>query len=209
MELTVSISCSLLALAKCHLDVVSCWTTWLTTCNCVLLLVAAVAYTAATVISASYVAITLAIVVAYTALLNIRPIQQPPGPPRLPAIGSFPFMLSEGPGLFNAARLLVRRYGSLTYFHIGRTPFVLISDYALLKEVYRSDKASSRPPIYPLNEVKLGHDVPVYRDGCGPGIILQGGPCWSEQRRFVMKNIRDFGFGKKSMEGALHMQVCK
>jgi len=35
------------------------------------------------------------------------------------------------------------------------------------------------------------------------GLLVQEGPHWSEQRRFCLKNLRDFGFGKKSMEGLI------
>jgi hypothetical protein len=39
--------------------------------------------------------------------------------------------------------------------------------------------------------------------------VVQEGPGWSEQRRFALKNLRDFGFGKKSMEGILQEDVTE
>ena len=35
------------------------------------------------------------------------------------------------------------------------------------------------------------------------------GQYWKEQRRFLLRNLRDFGFGKSSMEDSLQMEVEK
>lgn len=35
------------------------------------------------------------------------------------------------------------------------------------------------------------------------GIVAAEGQQWSEQRRFALRHLRDFGFGKKSMEGCI------
>jgi len=32
------------------------------------------------------------------------------------------------------------------------------------------------------------------------GVFFSDGPFWIEQRRFTLKHLRDFGFGKRSME---------
>lgn len=39
------------------------------------------------------------------------------------------------------------------------------------------------------------------------GIAYNHGPEWTEQRRFALKTLRDFGFGKKSMEAIMHENV--
>ncbi len=39
------------------------------------------------------------------------------------------------------------------------------------------------------------------------GIIFADGQLWSEQRRFALKNLRDFGFGKGSMEALIKDEV--
>ena len=35
------------------------------------------------------------------------------------------------------------------------------------------------------------------------GIMFSNGQEWQEQRRFTLRNLRDFGFGKVSMEGMI------
>jgi hypothetical protein len=37
-------------------------------------------------------------------------------------------------------------------------------------------------------------------NGGVPGVIFSHGNYWKELRRFLLRNLRDFGFGKTSME---------
>ena len=39
------------------------------------------------------------------------------------------------------------------------------------------------------------------------GIIGPAGEEWAEQRKFSMRHLRDFGFGRKSMEESLNAEV--
>ena len=41
------------------------------------------------------------------------------------------------------------------------------------------------------------------------GIICASGTPWKEVRRFVLRNLRDFGFGKSSMEEMFHTEVTQ
>ncbi|ODN05582.1 Methyl farnesoate epoxidase [Orchesella cincta] len=41
------------------------------------------------------------------------------------------------------------------------------------------------------------------------GLGLLEGKDWQEMRRFTLKCLRDMGFGKRSMEGMMHEQVCE
>ena len=40
-----------------------------------------------------------------------------------------------------------------------------------------------------------------------PGVIFTNGKEWTEQRRFLLKTLRDFGFGKTSMENLIIEEV--
>ena len=41
------------------------------------------------------------------------------------------------------------------------------------------------------------------------GIMFSSGKEWQEQRRFTLKNLRDFGFGKNSMETLILEEIEK
>ena len=45
--------------------------------------------------------------------------------------------------------------------------------------------------------------------GRPPGVIFTNGQYWKELRRFMLRNLRDFGFGKSSMEEIIHDEVTK
>lgn len=41
------------------------------------------------------------------------------------------------------------------------------------------------------------------------GVIFTEGQEWQEQRRFTMRSLRDFGFGKKSLESIIQQEICE
>jgi hypothetical protein len=36
-----------------------------------------------------------------------------------------------------------------------------------------------------------------------PGVVFTDGPLWIEHRRFTIRHLKDFAFGKKSAEGVI------
>jgi len=42
-----------------------------------------------------------------------------------------------------------------------------------------------------------------------PGIVFSNGLYWREQRRFLSKNLKDFGFGKSSLETLIEEEILK
>ncbi len=67
---------------------------------------------------------------------------------------------------------------------------------------------ASRPPVIPYQENRLAWDDPVL-GGASAGIIMSNGPYWKEQRRFTLRNLRDFGFGKTSREDVIMAEATK
>ena len=94
--------------------------------------------------------IALFIVSLYWLLSSFsKPRNFPPGPPKLPLIGSVPFLSTKdkkhrGDSLIRNQEL-VQKYGKTFGFFIANQPFVIFSDYEIMKEVFRKDTTTYRP----------------------------------------------------------------
>jgi methyl farnesoate epoxidase/farnesoate epoxidase len=77
-------------------------------------------------------------------------------------------------------------------------------------EVFKKDEASQRPPVQPNNENRPGwHTMDGENEGRLPGVLGSGGQYWKEIRRFMLRNLKDFGFGKSSMESMIQDELAK
>ncbi len=61
-----------------------------------------------------------------------------------------------------------------------------------------------------MNEAWPGWDkVDKENKGGSLGVIMSNGKHWKEQRRFLLKNLKDFGFGRASMESLIQDEMTK
>ena len=162
-------------------------------------------------VSLLYVA---ALVILYSIwFLFSKPKHFPPGPLRFPIFGSLTFMLEfsevfKNSTLIHAILKNTERYGKVFGFYIGSQPYVVVADYEFVKDALKHEGGCDRPDLTPINELRPGH-LTVSRDvpGMSPGVAFSQGSYWREQRRFLLRNLRDFGFGKSSMEDTLLDEV--
>ena len=56
----------------------------------------------------------------------------PPGPPKLPIVGSIPFLAVKG-GFIHTLIYVVEKFGPVSGIYLGSLPTVIISDYNILK----------------------------------------------------------------------------
>ena len=68
---------------------------------------------------------------------------------------------------------------------LGNRPVVVVSDYNLIKELYKQYEASGRPSRKPFHENRFGTP-----DGTQRGLLQSSGQEWLEQRRFSMKQLK-------------------
>ena len=77
----------------------------------------------------------------------------------------------------------------------------------------KNDATASRPKISPFQDMRPGAMVKGVMDKENsdwlPGLVFSRGQTWAEQRRFTLRVLRDFGFGKSSMEDTLLDEVDK
>ena len=139
-----------------------------------------------------------------------KPAHFPPGPPRLPLLGSVPFL--AGPNFLQNTIVLKEKYGPCVGFYFGNTPAVVISELELAKEVFKTSESSGRPPVTPFQESFPGWKElsQIFPDQAGrrPGPIISHGAYHTEIRRFILRNLRDLGFGKTSMEAEINYEVA-
>ena len=66
------------------------------------------------------------------------------------------------------------------------------------------EKTTGRPNMTPIYEFRPGYwTVGKEHIGRRPGILFAQGRYWREQRRLMLRNLRDFGFGKTEMEDTI------
>lgn len=123
-----------------------------------------------------------------------RPANFPPGPPRIPIIGSYLFLL-----LINyknkhlAIDKLCKYYkSSVIGFFTGDVLTVVANDPKSVREMLFKQDFDGR------NDILLGRlREPNYNT---KGIFFVDGHYWLHQRRFTLRNLRDFGFGRRYQE---------
>ncbi|KAK3596386.1 hypothetical protein CHS0354_036936 [Potamilus streckersoni] len=121
----------------------------------------------------------------------------PPGPWHIPFIGSA-WELKADPDLRKSLRRLHKQYGDIYRLYMGPRLAVVISGYESIKEVFvkRGGEFSDRPDT--LLTTLIGEKQ---------GIVSSSGELWKEHRKFTLATLRNFGFGKTSLEGKIHTEV--
>ena len=107
----------------------------------------------------------------------------PPGPLRVPFLGSLLFLdLSKG---FLSWGLDPRVFA---FVILGRVEINVIIDLELAKELFEKEEFSGKDPDQLVFESRFWNNIPR-------GIIWTEGSQWSAQQTFSLKTLKDFGFG--------------
>ncbi len=79
-----------------------------------------------------------------------KPKDFPPGPPRVPVLGSVPFL--KGNNFLQNIIDLKSRFGDFYGLYLGNQPTIVISDLAIAKEVFSKEETAARGPVVPYQE---------------------------------------------------------
>ena len=123
-----------------------------------------------------------------------RPPNFPPGPPRIPFFGSYLFiMLINNKNKFLAIDKLCEYYKtSVLGFYTGPFITVVANDPKSVREMLFNQDFDGRVEAF-LGRVR----EPNYNFR---GIFNIEGDFWLHQRRFALRYLRDFGFGRRYQE---------
>jgi cytochrome P450 len=90
---------------------------------------------------------------------------------------------------------------------------VAIADFNVIKDLLKREESNARQKLSPFQDFRPGGTTKGILDKDNsegvPGIIFTRGKAWTDQRRFTLKVLKDFGFGKSSMEDTLVEEVDK
>ncbi|XP_078574538.1 cytochrome P450 2U1-like isoform X1 [Branchiostoma floridae x Branchiostoma japonicum] len=139
-------------------------------------------------------ALVLLLVFLVTSWLFRTPKNLPPGPRGWPVAGNI-FSLATGHRAVTMTEW-AKTYGPVYRIQLGRETMVVLSGYDVMHEAFlkRGEDFSSRPfnPIVAIiNPKRIG---------------ILGAPFgtpWKEHRKFTLMSLREFGFGKRSLEGKI------
>ncbi|XP_066285760.1 cytochrome P450 2D4-like [Branchiostoma lanceolatum] len=131
-----------------------------------------------------------------------RPKNLPPGPRAWPLVGNIP-LLAKSVFLPATFTELSKQYGDVMTIWTGRGPTIVLTGYETIRTalVKRADDFSSRK--VPPNIAGIRGDGTTAK-----GVLMAAyGPQWKHQRKFAMTTLRDFGVGKRSLEGKVNEEA--
>ncbi|KAL4630319.1 cytochrome P450 2F2-like [Arapaima gigas] len=126
-----------------------------------------------------------------------RPKNFPPGPQPVPIFGNLLHLNLTNP--IKDLNELSECYGKVFSLYFGERPAVVLNGLQAMKEamVTRAADFAGRP-----NGLFSSHITEK------KGVIFADyGPSWREHRRFALMTLRNFGLGKKSMEGRILEEI--
>ncbi|ODN00919.1 Farnesoate epoxidase [Orchesella cincta] len=118
-----------------------------------------------------------------------------PGPIGLPMLGN---VLQVGSKMHLQFSRWANKYGEIFQIHLGNRRSVVISDPQMVKEIFSNDPAFTGRAIFEGYEAYTNEPL---------GIASIEGEMWEVHRRFLLRQLRDFGFGKSSMEELVQEEV--
>ncbi|PNF22710.1 putative cytochrome P450 304a1 [Cryptotermes secundus] len=136
-------------------------------------------------------AVVLLLVLYIFRVATTRPPNFPPGPPSLPIYGAYWLLLLNNWTYIHKAieKMRCRYRSNLLGFYLGGVPTVVACDYETIKEIETRPEFLGRMDTIIARERGLGKLL---------GVILADGPLWAHQRRYMLRHMRDFGFGTRS-----------
>lgn len=116
------------------------------------------------------------------------------GPPRLPFFNSYLFMLMTNyKHMHKAADILCKYYKTnILGLYFASTPTIIVHDEKSVREALFTREFDGRPALLLASLRDPDFNI--------RGVFFTDGPLWKEQRRYMLRYMRDFGFGRRFQE---------
>ena len=136
-----------------------------------------------------------------------RKTGSPPGPfLKLPLLGHFESLLM-GSDLVKKSNKLRQKYGDIFSYNVVGVNTVHLCSYDLISKALKKKEVASRIPFKKMPNInKVLSDVYIHGYH---GLVVTEGEEWQEQRRFCLKTLKHFGFGKSSLESIMQEEIKK
>ena len=89
----------------------------------------------------------------------------------------------------------IQKYGPIFRLKLGSWNAVVISDYHQIKKAFNTAEFASRPEMFIFGLFDYH------------GVVSSSGNLWAEQRRFALRQLRDLGMGKNSIESHIVREI--
>ena len=114
----------------------------------------------------------------------------PPGPPAgLPILGQL-LQIDRTKIFSDTVGRWADEYGPIFGVRLGGYDCFFLNDPKLIRDTLNDPALNGRPDNRVWKTMASGNH----------GILFADGPTWAEQRRFTLRHLREFGFGKNAME---------
>ncbi len=112
-----------------------------------------------------------------------------------PILGHIPYISQSDP--YPLMDYYIKKYGPIFRVKMGSWDTVVLTDYHAIKEAFNHPDMTQRPDLFSFNLISSGHH----------GLIFSSGSLWQEQRRFALRQLRDLGMGKSSIESHIQREI--
>ncbi|KAG8228076.1 hypothetical protein J437_LFUL009048 [Ladona fulva] len=132
-----------------------------------------------------------------------KPHDFPPGPKCLPFIGcylEFKKLMKQHKFMYRTLNIYHEKYGPIIGLRLGRRFLISVSGKDAVQEGLSREEFDGRQRSFMVDHRTMG----VRR-----GVIFTDGEEWKEQRRFALRNLRDLGLGKRSMESMIREEALE
>lgn len=130
-----------------------------------------------------------------------KPKNFPPGPKWLPILGSMVAVSQERKrsNYFYKITSNMSEGRGLVGLRLGKDLIVVVVGAQALKEFLMSEDLAGRP---------MGEFYQLRTWGERHGVLLTDSTVWKEQRRFILRHLREFGFGKGDMSRMIEAETA-